>query len=159
MERGEVSKQKMTGQASPRWAFMQPFDIYAKDNSGAVYLHRLRIVQTPFFAIYLHDINLPDSDRDPHDHPWTFWSIVLRGGYTERVWRVTPGQRRMIDPVKHQTWRRFSAHKMGFNQAHMIDTIEPGTKTLIITGPRRKSWGFYPDAGVRYLDWKDYLDV
>jgi hypothetical protein len=64
-------------------------DLAAHDDpvqGRADYLVRLRIVQTPWFGIYLHDIHEDDGDRDPHNHPWSFLSFVLRGYYTERVY-------------------------------------------------------------------------
>lgn len=143
-----------TPQASPRWAVMKPFDVYAKDGSGDVYLHRLRIVQTPWFAVYLHDLNLPDSDRDPHDHPWTFWSIVLRGGYTERLFPYPHVLGTAA--ARKQTWGRWSLHRMPTDQAHMIDRVLPRTKTLVITGRRRRSWGFWTDDG--WIPWQEYVE-
>lgn len=140
----------MTRQDSPRWAFMKPFDVYAKDGSGDVYLHRIRVVQTPLISVYLHDLNLPDTDRDPHDHPWNFLSIVLRGGYVERLWFAP-----MALPAVTRTWRRFSVHRMKRGKAHMIDSVKPRTKTLVVTGRRQGSWGFYTDSG--FVDWQEYV--
>lgn len=144
------------GQVSPRWAFMKPFDIYARDGSGDVYLHRLRIVQTPLFAVYLHDINLPDADRDPHDHPWPFAAWILRGGYTEEVWD-SPAELATGGTVYSRTLlqRRWSWHRMNTTAAHMITSIQPHTKTLIITGPRKKSWGFWTHGG--FVPWQEYV--
>jgi hypothetical protein len=142
----------MTTQQSPRWAFMKPFDIYAKDGSGVVYLHRLRIVQTPWFAVYLHDLNLPDSDRDPHDHPWSFWSVVLRGGYSEH-WFPYPNTGFLH--YEEQTWKRWSLHRMGTEHAHSITTVEPRTKTLVFAGRRRRTWGFFTEDG--WVPWTEYV--
>lgn len=130
---------------APRWAFMQKFDITCP--SGEVYLARLRVIQTPLFAVYLHDIHEADGDRDPHNHPWAFLSIVLRGGYTERVYdRASAG--------KDKTHTLYSIHAMGRRKYHRITTIEPGLKTLILTGPRQSGWGFFTDRG--YVRWQDY---
>lgn len=35
-------------------------------------------------ACRLHHICTPDLDREMHNHPWSFTSIILRGGYVER---------------------------------------------------------------------------
>lgn len=142
--------EQVTGQRSPRWALMKRMTIPCHD--GLVYLARLRIVQTPWFGVYLHDIFEPDGDRDPHDHPWNFTSIVLRGGYTE-----------VIHPVPHvdlrlnryyRTWKRWSWHKMSTDQAHRICDLEPGTKTLILCGRRSRTWGFFTDEG--WMEWSAY---
>lgn len=145
----------LVGHASPRWALLQPFDIYAKDGSGDIYLHRLRIVQTPWFAVYLHDLRLPDTDRDPHDHPWTFWSWVLRGSYVETVYDGVPHvhSQYRASSRRHSRW---SLHKMTTEKAHMIDSVGPRTKTLVITGPRRRTWGFWTADG--WEPWQPYVE-
>lgn len=145
-----MNRAKVSGQRSPRWAFNATMAIPCKD--GIPYLFRRRLIQTPLFGIYLHDIFEPDADRHPHDHPWTFYSIVLRGRYTER-----------LHPIPHilptvsfqQTWRRWSIHRMGRETAHRIVRAEPGLKTLIFVGRRRKSgWGFFTEHG--WMSWQDY---
>lgn len=140
------------GQRSPRWAFMQTLDILAKDGSGDVYLHRLRILQTPMFGIYLHDLNLPDADRDPHDHPWNFYSVILRGGYTERYY---PHPTATLKNYRVQVWKRWSIHRMGRLRAHQIDSVEPKTISLIFVGRRARNWGFHTPTG--WVPWEEYV--
>lgn len=146
---GDVST--VVGQRSPRWAFMQRMTIPCE--SGEIYLARLRIVQTPWFGVYLHDINEPDADRDPHDHPWTFYSLVLRGSYTEELHPYPHVDNTVIRP---QTWRRWSLHRMGRETAHRITYAAPGLRTLIFTGPRRRNWGFYTQPWGGFVSWQDY---
>jgi hypothetical protein len=45
-----------------------------------------RAINTRFGGVKLHHILRSDDDRDLHDHPWSFLSIVLKGGY----WEHTP---------------------------------------------------------------------
>lgn len=130
---------------SIRWAFMRWADIPDGTDPGRTYLRRLRVLQTPRFAIYLHWIYLPDEDRDPHDHPCNFWSMVVRGGYTEQVYPYVRVRRDFATKVK--TWRRGSVHKMPYDQAHRITHIRPGTVTLVAFGVRRQSWGFWTSDG------------
>jgi hypothetical protein len=140
---------KVQGRRSPRWAFMQRMTIPCFD--GTDYLVRLRIVQTPWFGIYLHDIHKDDGDRAPHNHPWSFLSIVLRGHYTERVY---PAPLEQPDRYVPQTHSARSMHRMGRTAAHRIVDASPGLKTLIVTGPRQASWGFFVDGEL--IDWSDY---
>lgn len=149
-----MSAGQVQGQRSPRWALWQRFTIPCQD--GTHYLARLRIVQTPWFGVYLHDIFEDDGDRDPHNHPWSFVSIVLRGHYTERLY-PDPLNTRQHFVLK--THRRWSAHRMGRSSAHRIVEAAPGLKTLILVGPRRASWGFFREADWfrgRLVDWQDY---
>lgn len=112
-----------------------------------VYLRRLRIAQTPWFALYLHFIYLPDEDRDPHDHPFTFWSLVVCGGYTERVWH----RGRVAATYTH---RRGSVHRMPRDAAHTITHLTSPLVTLVFAGPKKQAWGFYTDAG--FVPWQEY---
>lgn len=146
--------------SSPRWALFKSFDVFAKDGTEDVYLHRLRIVQTPWFGLYVHDLNLPDADPDPHDHPWNFWSLVLRGGYSEEI---------HYDPLKtkvtvnngtsrvtyNRRWNRMTLHGMGRQYAHRITSVLPKTKTLVFVGRRSGEWYFWTDSGP--VLWSDYI--
>jgi hypothetical protein len=119
---------------------------------GLLYLVRLRIINTPWFGIYLHDIHEPDADRDPHNHPWSFFSIVLRGHYIERLYKDPSGE-----PYKWkaQRWDRFSIHRMDQTSAHRIIEAGDGLKTLILVGPRQSGWGFFLGDG-SYVPWQEY---
>ena len=145
----------VTGQRSSRWAFMQRFEIPDRRDRSRTYLRRLRIVQTPSFGVYLHRIYLPDEDRDPHDHPWPFVSLVLGGGYVEEVFEAA--SRRSADA---ETWKevrgRWSLHRMPLSLAHKITTLQPGTRTLVLVGRRRRQWGFWTRD--RWVPWTEYDD-
>lgn len=141
-----------TGKPSPDWALMDRFHI-VKD--GRLYLDRLRIVQTPWFGVMLHRIHAPDLDRDPHDHPWPFMSLILRGSYSERLWhRPAEIALRSDHPVLryHPRW---SLKTVRLHQAHKITVVSEGLLTLVITGRRHGSWRFWTDVGP--VDWREYL--
>lgn len=150
----------VVGKRSPRWAFMSKLRIPC--SGGLVYLVRLRIIDTPWFGVYLHDIREPDHDYDPHDHPWPFTSIILWGGYTERVYDL---YHRFPDPEKSMcsergadlTWGLFSRHKMGQWSAHRITSVKPHSVSLILRGKRNGSWGFHTDEG--WVEWDVYKKV
>jgi hypothetical protein len=112
-------------------------------------LHRWRF-KTPWFSIMLHRHVGPDPGRALHDHPWTFWSLILRGGYTEeRSWVMKSffERKRLCGPAHTRTWRAGSLHKVGLYDAHRITRLSRvPTWTLIFTGPIKQKWGFYPNG-------------
>lgn len=134
-----------------RWAFMKWADIPDARDESLVYLRRLRIVQTPWFAIYLHFIYNSDEDRDPHDHPFFFNSFVVRGGYIERLFT---NPRRGLDKFVTQRHARWSMHSMPLQSAHIITDLEPDTTTLVFCGPKTKDWGFWTPEG--FVPWQEY---
>lgn len=148
--------QKMGKDGRVRWAIMRSFDIpcgFEEDGGDTLYLRRLRIVQTPFGGIYLHQINEPDKDYDPHDHPFNFISVILKGGYTEA--HGLP-----VDPLHEvRRWGRWSIHRMTTKEVHRILSLdESPTWTLVLVGRRKREWGFWnPVHG--FVPWQEYHKV
>lgn len=90
---------------------------------------RYTLWSTRWFNIYLHKLNSPQPHAECHDHPWNFIAILLWRGYFEEV----NGQvsRRWPGSI---LWRPAEF-------AHNVTT--KGTSySVIITGPKRREWGF-----------------
>lgn len=131
----EVRKYKSgTGWCVWRWT-----DVDSK------YIARLHVVKTPWFAICLHWIHKPDPEPFDHDHPVSFLSIILRGGYTER-------RNGKLKQRRYFNW--ISASK---SDVHTITWVAPHTLTLALMGPKRRDWGFHTDGGWVY--WKEYYEA
>jgi hypothetical protein len=140
-----------------RWAFMKWADIPDRNDPTLVYLRRLRIVQTPWLSLYLHFIQGPDRDRDPHDHPWNFWSFIVRGSYSEMLFSICgcgSNNRHILPRRAHQHHGRFSLHRMPLDKAHMITEASPHLTTLVLCGRKGRDWGFYPGRG--FVPWQEY---
>lgn len=133
-----------------RWQFLTRFDIPSRDGTQ-LYMTRWRIVQTPWFGIFLHRINLPDTDKDMHDHPWPFVSLVLRGGYDEE--RPFMGGWKLDEP------RRWLS--IGFRRAtdlHRIVSLHrKPTWTLVLAGRYKRPWGFMTPTG--WVHYREYLGI
>jgi hypothetical protein len=136
-----------------RWKFMSRKVIGREDNPMLI---RWRLIQTPIGGIYLHFIHREDLDRMPHDHPWTFASIVLRGGYQEEFWpeaRLIGQEDGHREDLRDFTRGRF--HLFRQRSAHRIVYCRPHTTTLVLVGRKNRTWGFYDGQG-RFIDWRDY---
>jgi hypothetical protein len=149
---------------SPRWDLLGRYQVRV---DGRLMLDRLRLVQTPLFAILVTRILEPDPGRDPHDHSRSFMSWILRGGYTERVFPRPDARARSLARTDCQGWasdllrhgfehrhRRWSAHVMPSRWAHSITHVEAGTLTLVLAGRYRGDWSFWtPDGPVLRPDY------
>jgi hypothetical protein len=144
-----TSSRGIRGRAGARWAFFDGLDVGA---DGDPYLDRLRNIQTPWFGLYLHHIHRPDKDPDPHDHPWSFLSLILAGGYTETVW---PDKTSLPGDCSLRERPRWSLRGLGRDAAHIITSIRGPLWTLVLTGPRRGDWGFWTAEGL--VPWRDYI--
>lgn len=123
-----------------RWAFWR----WTQTDSG--YLTRLHLVLTPWFAICLHWIHKPDAEPHLHDHPVSFLSLVLRGGYYE--FRDVHGRDR-------SGWRRwFNVVRASELDVHRIALVKRKTLTLCFMSAVRRRWGFHTPSG--WIYWRDY---
>ena len=136
-------------QASKRWAVWKWFYITRRDGSD-LYLRRLRLIQTPLFAIYIHWIYRADADRQCHDHPWAFTSFVLKGGYEEEQYHRT-GET-TFRPVRF-------LNLAPYGKIHRINRLfSTPTITLMFVGRRRDTWGFYnkTSEGYEWIEWPHF---
>lgn len=125
-----------------RWAFWR----YTFTDSG--YITRLHILKTPWFAICLHRLNEPDPEPYLHDHPVSFLSLILRGGYRER--RIRNGK--FI--VTTNNWYNYI--RATPDDAHSIISVKPKTLTLCFMGPKTRDWGYHINDTWMY--WKTYFE-
>lgn len=110
------------------------------------YITRLHLLKTPWFAICLHWLNKPDPEPFLHDHPVSFLSIIIKGGYWEHrniSGKDCSGKRSIFNVVK-----------ASMNDRHTITSIIPGTITLVFMGPKTREWGFHTSDG--WISWKTY---
>ncbi len=128
------------------WAFFRWTDVDSE------YILRLHVVKTPWGAICLHWIRKPDAEPWLHDHPVSFLSIILRGGYTEL-------RRRGDGPAHHKVNRWFNFVRASAGDRHRIVLTRTNTLTLCLMGPKTREWGFHVWREISpsgWLYWKDY---
>jgi hypothetical protein len=164
---------KLASGRSPNWAFFERFVIpnYSTPDAEDDYLVRWRLIQTPWFGIYLHKIMTSDPRPTLHDHPWPFLAIVLRGGYDEmrRKTHRTEAPEFVVHPPDrdhHEMWRELPAYSyarphivrrlnwMPLDALHWISHLHRvPTWTLVFVGKRQRVWGYLDRDG----KWTDFL--
>lgn len=125
------------------------------EETGELYLRRFFINPTRknqgYSRIYLHKFYRGDQDRHPHDHPWGFTSLILKGGYHEE----TPCGCSWGGCVKLKWYRPLSLLRRPATWRHRVVIAEGHTAwTLVFTGPKERSWGFFTEKG--FCPWRSY---
>lgn len=100
-------------------------------------------ILTPLFSIRIHHFLRADEERHAHDHPWWFFTLVLRGEYEDISEQEFPvgvhGETdyvRVVDRLKRGSVRlRPALHR------HWVHT--DNAWTFVITGPVSRRWGFW----------------
>lgn len=110
-----------------RWGFWRWKTI---GDGKTTYVRRLYILVTPFFSIMFHRIFRPDNQRELHDHPWTFLSLILLGHYRENT----------MEGERLCRWINF---KWAEGRHSIRHVSRSPVWTLVFTGPRRRWWGFW----------------
>jgi hypothetical protein len=129
------------------WALLQRHWVKINDE---YMLKRLKIVQTPWFAVLLTKIYKPDSERYPHSHFRSAVSLILSGGYTERVFSDPADLSKFI--VRSN--RRWSLHTIPTSIAHSITRVEKPLWTLLLAGPTTGEFVFWtPDGKIDYTEY------
>jgi hypothetical protein len=111
-------------------------------NPHQILLVRYFLLHTKPVSVFLHQLVSSDEDRALHDHPWSFFTLLLTGGYwehttTQRIWR-----------------RRFSLLYRPAEWAHRLELPRP-VWTLVVKFRSRRDWGFFVN-GV-WQKWSRYV--
>lgn len=123
---------------------------------GEPYLFRWDLFpHADFASVYFHVQVRSDPERPLHDHPWDNQSVILAGGYMEKIWegdynldgsqRVDMRYRQVGDVI---TRKAEEAHRL------VLPPGIPYTMTLFTCGPKRRKWGFWTPEG-----WVDADDI
>lgn len=121
------------------------------------YMERYWLFQTRWLSCRVHVILRSDNERDLHDHPWNYWTVILRGGYVE----VTPNPFRLRNEAWNPIYQRSEWIGPGrvlsrrATDQHRLELPAVRTAlTLFFTGPKLRSWGFHTAAG--FVPWREY---
>ena len=106
------------------------------------------------FNVFVHKF-LQSDPGHPHDHPWAFCTIILRGGYWE--WR--PVLNNMGRPMGERVqWKGAGSIRFGHARDYHRVELEPGVTpwTLFIPGPKFREWGFL--VGNKWVQHDEYFE-
>lgn len=131
--------------------------------TGDDYMHRYYLFlkdRKKFpFNVTLHKI-VKSDDPIFHDHPWSYLTIVLKGGYWEHTPVVNSEGKIFAEFSRWRgpgsiIWRR--AKEFHWLE---LDGDRPAT-TLFFMGPQKRDWGFLVDrtkTKKQWIQWEHYLE-
>lgn len=120
--------------------FLPPVQIAWHEQLGlpeCPYVIRWRI-ETPWGSIRLHHWLGADDARAFHDHPWSFTTFVLRGGYVD------------MTPAGSEYLRAPAVRHRGAEHRHTVLPDMGGAWTIVVTGPKVRTWGFWAN-GTKFI--------
>ena len=99
------------------------------------------------FNIFIHKFLKSDPD-DLHDHPWSYFTLILKGGYYEWIPGTNCEIRKWRGPGPFRICRAKSLHRI---------ELKEGTTCWTVFMPFQKvrEWGFI-SKGV-WVQWEEYL--
>lgn len=148
------------------------------DGCDRPYLIRFSIFEFFGFSLKLHFILRSDDDRALHDHPWTFWTLMIAGGYWEETFghvakigdehsqtvvngHATQTRLRWYGPGSFRICKSPHAHRLELESFHEWTSESSKTKriyhpacTLVLMFPKIREWGFHTEKG--WLRWFDF---
>ena len=98
------------------------------------YLHRWHLFSVGRVFARIHEILTVDGTPDLHNHPFSYITIPLRGGYVEQYLDLPSGI------VKERRVRPWVPAFRSSNCFHRIKSVEPDTRTLFIGFKKRLPW-------------------
>jgi hypothetical protein len=127
------------------------------EDSGDAYLVRYFIFKrdsktTKRPHLFIHHILKSDPDREHHDHPWDFFSLILKTGY----WEETPDTSTFVSGGKTRKWYRPGSFlRRPAEWTHRLFLEKPAW-TLVYTRKKRRDWGFHGANG--WIFWERFIE-
>ncbi len=130
---------------------------------GELYMIRYRFLPDSWPGVRVHKIIKSDGGRDLHDHPFTFLSFILTGGYSEYQ---DDGSKTWYKPGSVVFRRAETLHRLELATACDKELTEPCDRrvcmekpawTLVFRGPYRREWGFFVNG--EWVDNRSYIAV
>jgi hypothetical protein len=95
-------------------------------------------------SICFHNFHRGDEDPDTHDHPFSFVSLVLAGGYRE-----------FGEDGRSIVRKPFSLAYRTATHRHRVEPLTNRCWTICLKRKVDRVWGFWQDGN--FIPWKDYI--
>jgi hypothetical protein len=105
------------------------------------------------FNVFLHKFLKSDPD-DVHDHPWSYTTVILKGGYCEWIPQFDSAGRKCGE-IGH--WRGPGHFRHSSATSYHRIELDPDVEcwTLFMPGRKQREWGFLTKGN--WVQWEEYL--
>jgi len=153
-------KERYANIAKSKW-FLDAYDnmgylimeIEIKTEKMSDIFTKQHILGLPFDAVIHHFTEIDSGD--PHNHPFSFTSHILSGGYIERVYTIGSYGLWHYEDIERKPG---TVHTIEANHIHQIISLPQGEcYTLILPGPWEQKSGFYRffEGGYQFRYWDE----
>ena len=105
------------------------------------------------FNVFLHKFLKSDPD-DVHDHPWSYATLILKGGYWEWIPQFNSAGQKIGEVA---AWRGPGHFRISPARSYHRIELDPAVTawTLFMPGPKQRDWGFL--VRNQWVQWEEYL--
>jgi hypothetical protein len=105
------------------------------------------------FNVFLHKFLKSDPD-DVHDHPWSYFTLILKGGYYEWLPQFNTANEKIGEL---QVWRGPGHFRICRATSYHRIELDPSVTcwTLFVPGPQTRDWGFLSNG--QWISHEQYL--
>ena len=105
------------------------------------------------FNVFLHKFLKSDPD-DVHDHPWSYATLILKGGYWEWIPQFNSAGEKIGEVA---AWRGPGHFRISPASSYHRIELDPAVTawTLFMPGPKQRDWGFL--VRNKWVQWEQYL--
>lgn len=128
-----------------------PFHV--PNGKGGAYKTELVLVRTPERTEKILWWHEGDPRPEPHNHPWSFQSTILSGGYTEDRWWIDEEGNLQTKTITYRA-DELKINDMPANVFHVVRDVLPKTVTQLLCGQVVKDnlWGYLNLTTKEYYD-------
>jgi hypothetical protein len=105
------------------------------------------------FNVFLHKFLKSDPD-DVHDHPWSYATLILKGGYWEWIPQFNSAGEKIGEVA---AWRGPGHFRISPARSYHRIELDPAVTawSLFMPGPKQRDWGFL--VRNQWVQWEEYL--
>ena len=107
------------------------------------------------FNIFLHKF-LKSDPGDLHDHPWSYATLILKGGYYEWIPTYDSQGSKLCEMA---VWRGPGSFRISSADSFHRIELDPSVTcwTLFMPGPQCQDWGFM--VRDTWVQWEKYIKI